>query len=331
MAKRTWTVTLPDDVHTVELTHYPWPGATAIRVDGHRLTLDGLVLKQLMHVGAEYAFYLAGHRCAVYIYLQGLGYRYVLAVDGRDVDTGQMALPVEPMPIWSWVLLFACLAVPLYVRDTRIALVPALVAAVACWLLLRRLGSEWPQRFVGGVLLVILTWSIGIVFNGGLFASWDDTNYWIDFAPDGGVFTVSVPQPLHSDTNPLQFNARTGPLSMHSFTVQLNRVGYWVDYGDIPGATNADPQRLLAAIGDSLAEGADVQVNTPITLGSYPGREIAMVDPQQRFNRLRLYLVGGRLYDIWAIAPNEVWNKAEIAKFLDSLRLRAPTPTPGIF
>lgn len=91
MAKRVWTVDLPDGSHTVELEHGYWSGKRVVRVDGNIV----LQTRKLLDYGSSYAIPIGSHQGVVLISTNGITFDYDLAVDGKSVRTGEEISPLR--------------------------------------------------------------------------------------------------------------------------------------------------------------------------------------------------------------------------------------------
>jgi len=58
-----------------------------------------------------------------------------------------------------------------------------------------------------------------------------------------------------------------------------------------------------------------------IALGKHPGKELEGVLPDQSVARIRLFIVNGRLYQMWVVGSPTWAGSAEATRFLTSLEL----------
>jgi hypothetical protein len=93
-----------------------------------------------------------------------------------------------------------------------------------------------------------------------------------------------------------------------TFEAEQGGVTYGTAYRDVPEAPDG------AAAADWLAGqvpqlevtmGGKVKSQKVIALGGYPGLEVGILRADSSFTRSRVYLVGKRLYDIYAVAASE--------------------------
>lgn len=143
------------------------------------------------------------------------------------------------------------------------------------------------------------------------------------FTSKEGGFTVSLPGKPQQSTS----SAKTdlGPVEMHEVAgTAKDKTTYAVVYCELPAelAKQGDPEKLLDRIRDGGAasvHGKPIK-ETKITLGDNPGREIE-IDGLGGTRLWRLYLVGGRLYQL-LVAPDSGRPPSERAKkFFDSFKL----------
>jgi hypothetical protein len=83
MAKKFWTIDLPDRTATVTLDYSQWNSR-------HRLWVDDTLIcdkRVLLEFGAECEFEVEGHWCVLHIDVPGrLAFDYSLTVDGREIE-----------------------------------------------------------------------------------------------------------------------------------------------------------------------------------------------------------------------------------------------------
>ena len=79
MTKRSWTITLDEKIHHIDISHAVWFGPCRIRVDG-KIVAGG---RGLGATGVSYAFDIGSHRCVAHAASTGWAWTYILAVDGN--------------------------------------------------------------------------------------------------------------------------------------------------------------------------------------------------------------------------------------------------------
>lgn len=150
---------------------------------------------------------------------------------------------------------------------------------------------------------------------------------WVPFASSEGRFSVLMPEtPSQSQASEA---TATSPVARHFFRASRKEphvLSVGVEYSDLPVEVARDPRQVLReATGDGLADpGERVLERRDITLGPHPGVEIVMTTPvqsQQVTTRLRVFLVGSRLYQVKAgsLEPEAVSD--DVNKFLDSFQI----------
>lgn len=113
--------------------------------------------------------------------------------------------------------------------------------------------------------------------------------------------------------------------AIYLFKVQYGTSGYVVTYDDLPRGTRT-PEQVLDGARDGVLEstGGNVETDTPLAIGPHPGRNLtvsATTSGIKMRQRVRLYLVGTRLYQILVVSP--FWSAATAIEqdFLDSFEL----------
>lgn len=142
---------------------------------------------------------------------------------------------------------------------------------------------------------------------------------WQKFSSDEGRFTVLLPG-TPSEESQTDKTEDGIPYQEHYFSVTQPNAVYFVTYSDIAGeeVNQVDPDAVLKAATEGLlSDGGKLVSNHEISLSGYPGREIQYRDSQGNLGNTRIFLVGGRLYQLVAIAS----NSDDIQMFFNSFEL----------
>lgn len=98
-------------------------------------------------------------------------------------------------------------------------------------------------------------------------------------------------------------------------------------YSDYPqNLTTGDPQAILIELQNSAVKGFDGKLlsERSISLNGHPGRELEIKvsdNSDTAIARLRICLVGNRLYYIYTLAPEDRASSPSVEKFLNSFKL----------
>jgi hypothetical protein len=147
---------------------------------------------------------------------------------------------------------------------------------------------------------------------------------WKEFTSREGGFAVRFPgEPEVSSRKDDKGNV------IHSFTAVLEygAIDYTVLYIDFAGEDVAagDPELVLERVAANLLK--LTKSKKDIKIGDHPGIELE-VETNQKGVPLaatyRVYLVGGRMYQLMAISLRAKKDPVQTAKFLDSFRLLEP-------
>lgn len=146
---------------------------------------------------------------------------------------------------------------------------------------------------------------------------------WSGFDPDNGKFTVNMPgtpteQPMTSGKG-------------KSWTSTADGLTYSVSYQelDVPAGT-ADSDRAESLMNDEvehidfLGKGKVLGEHKPLMIGGaggVPGREVDVEIDKNNTRRIRMCLVGNRLYEVEISGPREKVAASDADSFLDSFRL----------
>jgi len=169
--------------------------------------------------------------------------------------------------------------------------------------------------------------SILVLALAGVAWAEDKPKEWQLFSPEGGKFQVTVPgKPRELQQ---QITLPDGKATVYMFAVEPDpNSAYLSSYVDL----SSDPlpaDRLKQALdgcqdGNAKSLKGTVQSQKEITIGKakHPGREIVIVVPEKKqVYRARVYMVGGRLYQVVALGSKEFAESKDTDKFLGSFKL----------
>jgi hypothetical protein len=158
-----------------------------------------------------------------------------------------------------------------------------------------------------------------------------------EFRSDKGRFSIFAPSPLQEKK--IAAKTPVGTLDVFAFTLREGGSEYSVIYTDmkssyfpfvkyLPNFLQADDrEKVLDRMRDNWAKrihGA-IAGESKISHDGYPGREIVFNAPE-RFGhdvvlKVRIFLVGSRLYQVFVAAPREELNTPEVNDFFESFRV----------
>jgi hypothetical protein len=148
---------------------------------------------------------------------------------------------------------------------------------------------------------------------------------WREFTSEEGRFSILVPRTPRETTETVE--TPVGEIDEHSFIVIHGSITYIASYSDYPqNVLTSDPQAVLDAFRNSAVTSVDGKLlsERSISINGYLGRELKIKiadDSDTAIVRLRIYLVGNRLYYIYTLALEERASSSSIDKFLNSFKL----------
>lgn len=117
-----------------------------------------------------------------------------------------------------------------------------------------------------------------------------------------------------------------GGAAVHLFKVQYGTSGYIVTYDDFAKGSARTPQLILDGAREGVVEttGGTIDSERPLTLDGHPGLDLAVTATTSGITmrqRVRVFLVDGRLYQLIVVAPS--WSGATVVEqeFFDSFKL----------
>ena len=151
-----------------------------------------------------------------------------------------------------------------------------------------------------------------------------DKPKWAAFASPEGRFEILMPGEVKQFTVEVENEFGPGVLHMNVATTGEGAmlVANWVDY---PPDLAADlPEQLLDGSREGALDnlGGKLISEKEIKLGRHSGREILIEVPKQdRLFRVRVYLVGNRLYQTVVFGPPKFVKSKEAERYLNSFKL----------
>jgi hypothetical protein len=126
---------------------------------------------------------------------------------------------------------------------------------------------------------------------------------WQEFRSPEGKFIALFPgKPKITHEAPDKQGATS-----HDFLVDEGATAYLVGYTDFPPGVfgNKTMEQVLDQQRDNLVEGTAlmIRVDKPIKNAGQPGREVVIEDPTGFTQRLSIFLVGSRLYEVISGGP----------------------------
>ena len=146
---------------------------------------------------------------------------------------------------------------------------------------------------------------------------------WVEFSPKNGGFSIMMPDKPPEWT--LLHETAKGQASSPLYQIVKGDFKYLVSYMDYPFSVEEHKRDKLLELGAEagIAKlGVKVVSNTPISLESYPGREVKG-ELGGILYRSRVYLVRQRLYLLIIWMPPTETGSENAAKFLESFKLVA--------
>jgi hypothetical protein len=149
----------------------------------------------------------------------------------------------------------------------------------------------------------------------------NQTGDWKEFTPPGGEFTILMPgSPVH--------NTRSDEGVVIQFYTSLEGTSqYAASYFDVEKVdVIANPIEVIDAIKKAKTEAlrGTLAEERDITVGSKEGREFVIRNPQEigvRDMRMRIFIVGNRVFQIFVMGDNSALHSPEAEKFFDSIHV----------
>ncbi|MBD2329372.1 hypothetical protein [Alkalinema sp. FACHB-956] len=150
---------------------------------------------------------------------------------------------------------------------------------------------------------------------------------WKTFSPAGGGFSILMPGTPKKSSHLVK--TQTGAtIELIGYVVDLgpSKGGYLVLYSDMPLSGNEDSNQIQQILdnvmngGLSRVPGELVSYQT-FALNGYPGREVTFRIDGNITGKVRMFLVGNRLYQLLAFTTQEKATAKSVNGFFNSFKL----------
>ncbi len=139
------------------------------------------------------------------------------------------------------------------------------------------------------------------------------------FRSDEGRFSIRMPNaPQRQVVTP----DPSDPTPMHIYAAQRGTTAFLVAFADVRVEGRKADEILDGARDNALNKpGRSLLAERSVALGGNPGRELEIAAPNDLFLRVRVFLVGARLYQVSVVARDRNVLAAEAVPFLDSFKV----------
>lgn len=144
---------------------------------------------------------------------------------------------------------------------------------------------------------------------------------WTSFTPPEGMFSADFPTaPQRSETPVAEGPGSPGKVFLYTSASPTGVfLGGWAEYA--PGF-KFDDQAELTANRDNFVKGTEGKLlaSRAISLGGAPGLEFDVEKPGMWMGRARVYIIGGKPYQLIAINGGATLDAAKASKFFASFK-----------
>lgn len=147
-------------------------------------------------------------------------------------------------------------------------------------------------------------------------AAQKDPHGWVDFAPEGGKFSILFP------TQPVETINKKTAYTLHSFTITANRATYVASYTDYE-EIKLKPAEFLLANRDRFNKGlqATLVSSREISLDGHAGLEFVSENPAANI-KSQLFLIGKRLFQTATVVFKDTDQTEWTEKFFASFKFK---------
>ena len=152
---------------------------------------------------------------------------------------------------------------------------------------------------------------------------------WQEYRAADNSFAVDVPAPF--SVSAIQVVLPMGPVTAPLFSQREGGNAYFVSYVDLPGnylATTSQARVLESGIASVLiSQSAMLESQSDLQVPGIPGKEFtgtlhgSNTNGQDAVMHARVYLVNGRLYQVYVTGVASDGNSASATRYLDSFHI----------
>ncbi len=169
--------------------------------------------------------------------------------------------------------------------------------------------------------MLFATWSLSLPL---LLGAVQENPDWKPFASERAGFTIAFPSPPKESKQRVQ--AAAGELEVLVFvSEEKNDTSFVVSCSDVPesasGKETIDKRLDFARDGAAANSRGKLRTEKKIEREGHPGRDLVIDHEDTTVVRLRLFVVGRRLYQVMVIGPGTVATSRDVTFFLDSFRV----------
>lgn len=172
----------------------------------------------------------------------------------------------------------------------------------------------------------IIGFAIGLAVVSGLFYYIRGGDKLTEFKPyhsDEGKFSVLFPGEPEKELQ--QVNTSIGPLEFIMYQAGSEKIGFIVGYVDYPKQMfeNVVLEKMLDGARDGAVQNVNgtLKYEKVLDLHGNPGRELEINVPNKATVKVRIILIGNRLYQVMAVSESKKALKKNCPKFFDSFKV----------
>jgi hypothetical protein len=148
-------------------------------------------------------------------------------------------------------------------------------------------------------------------------------NRWKEYpAPEQG-FSVSLPAPPTVKSRTI--NSQTGKMVIHMFTCQQGATSFTITCTEyVEGVLRPElADQVFDAVRDGMIKGINGKLvgEHRITLDRFPGKEVDCQGGNGTVGRMRIYMVGNRLYQVIGATQEGARGGTLVSRFMTSFQL----------
>ena len=152
--KKLWDVDVNGNMHAVYVRASMWSSKVKLIVDEEETIIKKGLKEEFL--GMDVPFCIEDKECHIVI----SGNIPDLAIDGMYVDSKVPYEPLKPMPIWGWVFVVLCLAIPVLATGGAIPVVIGVMGASSCAKTACSVRGTKIAKMINCIFVTVFCWII---------------------------------------------------------------------------------------------------------------------------------------------------------------------------
>lgn len=149
-----WSVNIDGANYQITFTPNQWSGKHKLEVNGKQVELQKSPFQTF--TGMDRPLKLGNKECRFVI----IGNMVDIAVDGAYIESKKPYVPLKSIPWWSWIFVFACIAIPIVALGGALPVVIAMFGAIYCVRVSVSPYTKTSKKVLSCIGITALAWGV---------------------------------------------------------------------------------------------------------------------------------------------------------------------------